>query len=311
MNALEDYVRRSEALLARLHDELEEQIGNGTEFAQMMVRHRISNLPASIYDRAMALGLEVDDPAVGDLYLQRERSWLAPEAPYQYVVPLVVTHIDVDHDTGLVIDDRTRVVRLTEDDLRRMAQAYETASVPSNLADAAWWALVIDMPPLPNPGEGPRMYVADPVDTAVIDAACDALRVVSNVKTGWARVFRRPLGWASIWHHALPNLQHLYTARRYPAEFDDRAWLKVSRPITVEEAALVPAAAQALKEANPQTLLAMRRLSLALVRDAPDDQAHRRMHRPGGAPGAGECGAVVSHRSEGVCVAGNEGHRAA
>lgn len=272
MNALEEYVRASETLLDRLHDELEEQIGTGTEFAEMMVQHRIHSLPASIYDRAMALGLAVDDPAVGDLYLERERSWLAPELPYEYVIPLVVTHIDVDHSAGLVIDDRTRVVRLTEDELRRMTQPYETASVPSNLANAAWWALVIDMPPLKNPGEGRRLYVADPVDTEVIEAACDALRVVSNVKTGWARVFRRPLGWATIWHHALPNLQHLYTARRYPAEFDDRAWLKESRPITAEEAALVPAAAKALKEAKPQTLLAMRRLSLALVRDAPDDQ---------------------------------------
>ena len=34
----------------------------------------------------MALGLEIEDKQVGELYLERERSWLAPELPYQYLV---------------------------------------------------------------------------------------------------------------------------------------------------------------------------------------------------------------------------------
>ena len=96
-----------------------------------------------------------------------------------------------------------------------------------------------------------------------------------------------------------------------PAEFDDRAWLKVSRPITVEEAALVPAAAQALKEANPQTLLAMRRLSLALVRDAPDDQLIDACI--GLEALLGQVDAELSYRIalRASASAGNEGHRAA
>ena len=271
MIKLDDYVRSSDELLARLQDPAGEQRGDG-EIAGFFLQYAIHALPSSIYDRAMAQGLTINDPAVVDLYLQRERSWLAPELPYQYVVPLVVTDLEIDHARALDIDDRTRVVRLTEDEIRRMAQSYETAGVPGPLADAAWWALVIDMPPLTNPGEGRRMFIREPVDTSVIDAACDALRVVAAVKTGWARVFRQPLGWADHWEGALPNLTHLYTARRYPAEFDDRAWLRRSEPISAKEAAQVPAAAAALKTATEPTKLAMRRLSMALVRDAPDDQ---------------------------------------
>lgn len=249
MNALEEYVRGSVKLLERLRDPIEEHLGDES-VSEFMLRHRVHSLPASIFDRAKALGLAIEDPAVGQLYLERERSWLAPQLEHQYVVPLVVTDLDIDHEEGLVIDSRTRIVRLNEDELCRMAQPYETAGVPSPLADAAWWALVIDMPPLDNPGEGRRPYNADPVDTSTIDAAVDALRVVSAVKTGWARVFRRPLGWAQSWEDALPNLVHIHTARRYPAEFDHRAWLKKNRIVSAEAAAQIPAAAAALQTAR-------------------------------------------------------------
>jgi hypothetical protein len=271
MHALDQYVRERPALLERLQVPGEDEVFVG-EFAEMMLRHRIADLPASIYDRAMALGLNIGDPVMADLYMQREKSWLAPELRYQYVVPLVVTTLDIGEE-GLQVDERSRIVRLTDDDLRRMAQSYEIAGVPGPLADAARYAVVIDMPPMDNPGEGRRMFMPqESINTQVIEDVCEALRVVSNARTGWARIFRRPIGWADNWEDGLPNLNHIYTARRYPAMLDDRGWRRSNPAITAEAAAQVPATAAALKAANAQTKLATRRLSMALVRDAADDQ---------------------------------------
>jgi hypothetical protein len=271
MRDLDEYVRTNRSLLERVSLPGDDDVF-GADVLEAMLQHRIEDFPASIFDRAMALGLDVDDPAVDELYLQREKSWLAPKLPYQLLVPLVVTDIDISGDS-LVVDDRTRLERLTDNDLRRMSQRSDYGGVSGPLADAAHWAVVIDMPPMENPGEGRRIFTADPsLDTQAIEDAVNALRVVSSVRTGWARVFRRPIGWDDIWKDALPALNHLQSVRRYPADLDDRGWLRPNRGLTTEQAAQVPAAAAAMKTADAKAKLAIRRLSMALVRDSPDDQ---------------------------------------
>jgi hypothetical protein len=124
-----------------------------------------------------------------------------------------------------------------------------------------------------NPGEGKSLLMrGDPVDTRGIDAVCDAIRVVSNARPGWARIFRRPRDWARHWEDNLPNLDHVFTARRYPAYFEDGGWLKQHTSVTAEEAAQLPIFAAALKTTTAPAKLASRRLSMAMLRDAPDDQ---------------------------------------
>jgi hypothetical protein len=81
MHALDKYVRETPALLERVRVPAGDGV-IGEEVAEMMPRHGIAVLPASIYDRAMALGLDIDDPVVADPYMQREKSWLATELPY-------------------------------------------------------------------------------------------------------------------------------------------------------------------------------------------------------------------------------------
>jgi hypothetical protein len=270
MAALNEYVNGNEDVAVRVRP----QNAAGTvpsDLAASMMDTTINFFPESIYDRAMALGLEVTDPAVTDLYLQREKSWLAPTLEYQLVAPLVLTDIDIP-DEVLQVDAVTRIERLTDDDLRCISEV-DRFDVKSPLADAAKWAVVVDMPLMENVGEGRSLFMrSDPVDTHVIDAVCDAIRVVSTARPGWARIFRRPRDWASHWEDDLPNLNHVHTARRYPAYFEDGGWLKQHTGVTAEEAAQLPAVAAALKTSSAQTKLAARRLSTALLRDAPDDQ---------------------------------------
>jgi Apea-like HEPN len=269
--ALDEYVRTTSKVLERVSLTGAGEIPD-TEIHQRFLQYWIEDLPASIYDRAMALGLNVADSDVVELYLQLEKSWLAPELPYQLVAPLVVMDIETDADV-LEIDDRTRLVRLTDDDLRQMSRTVDYGGISGPLADAARWAVVIDMPPMHNPGRGRRMFAAEPdVDCPAIEDAVNALRVVADVHTGWARVFRRPLGWADIWKDALPPLNHVQSVRRYPADLDDRGWLRTNRGLSADEAAQIPQVAEAMRTADEKAQLAIRRLSMAMVRDAPDDQ---------------------------------------
>lgn len=98
------------------------------------------------------------------------------------------------------------------------------------------------------------------------------LRVVAGVHTGWARVFRRPLGWADMWKDALPPLDHVQSVRRYPTDLDDRGWLRTNRGLSADDAAQIPHVAMAVSAADEKTKLAIRRLSMAMVRDAADDK---------------------------------------
>lgn len=269
--SLDKYVRATPEVLQRVS-----VTGPGgmpdAEFHEGLLRYWIESLPASIYDRAMALGLKVSDPDAAELYKHLERSWLASELPYQLVVPLVVMDIDIDADV-LEIDDRTRLARLTDDDLRQMSSRVDYGGISSPLADAARWAVVIDMPPMHNPGPVRRVLGTEPaVDCPGIEDAVNVLRLVAGIHTGWARVFRRPLGWVDRWKDALPPLDHVQSVRRYPGELDDRGWLRMNRGVSADEAAQIPQVARAMRAADEKSKLAIRRLSMAMVRDAPDDQ---------------------------------------
>lgn len=246
----------------------------GEEFGDLkkrMVDFTVVNLPTSILDRAKALGVDGSDAKVVDLYRLREMSWLAPELHYQLVAPLVLTDLDIE--APLEIDEHTRIEVLADDDLRAMATDYDISGVPRPVGDAAKFAVVVDMPPMHNAGEWQRLLNREePPDTTNIEAVCEAMRIVSSTPTGWARVFRRPLGWAERWQDALPDLSPVHTARRYPSSFDDYGWLKAGRRVTRSEIGRLSAVATALASAAAPTRLAARRLSMAQVRDTPDDQ---------------------------------------
>lgn len=270
MAALKEYVTTTEAVLERVRPHNAAR-NLPDELADSLMDTTIVLFPNSIYDRATALGLDMTNPAVGDLYAQREKSWLARTLEYQLVVPLLLTDIDVSEE-GLQIDNVTRIERLTDDDLRRISEV-DRFTVMTPLADAAKWAVVVDMPPMENIGEGRMLFTRDaPIDTRAVEAVCDAIRIVSLARPGWARVFRRPRDWARHWEDDLPNLNHVFTARRYSSYFEEGGWLKSHTGVTADEATQLPAIAAALKVASAQAKLASRRLSMALLRDNSDDQ---------------------------------------
>ncbi|NUU19047.1 hypothetical protein HP550_17500 [Cellulomonas humilata] len=263
------YVRTTPSILERTLPATSRSPEDAT--IKRILEYNVRDLPLSIFDRAKALGFEIDSAEVLDLYRQREKSWLAPELPYELVVPLVLTNLALE--ATFEIDDESRIELLDDNDLRQMSADYDITGVPGPVADAARFAIVVGMPPLLNPGEGRRVFIRENLpDTTRVDAVCEGLRIVSSTQTGWARVFRRPLGWADGWTNDLPAYTLLHSSRRYPGAFDDFAWLKPGTTVTREELDRLPTVTSALTSASHTTRLAARRLSTALVRDAPDDQ---------------------------------------
>lgn len=96
--------------------------------------------------------------------------------------------------------------------------------------------------------------------------------MVANAPTGYAHVFLRPTGWADGWTYNLPPILDIGTYRRYPSRFDDYGWLKNRPLVSADELDLLPAVHHSLSTSEPNTKLAVRRLSLASLRDDDDDK---------------------------------------
>jgi hypothetical protein len=268
--ALLEYVRDNEELRVRLVPRRDAVPG---ERLESLVDYEAAELPLSLLDRSRATG-KVGDEELLALYLERERAWLLDPLPFEYVVPLALTALDLDEP--LVIDANLRLEPL--DDRSQAARATSTSltlsNVPGTVVGAATHAIVLGGRQLANPGPGPRHFGSadDALDLSDADLVCEALRIVTHVDVGYAQVLRRPLGWADDWKFDLPHLTQITTVRRYPDHFDNYGWLRRPNPIPRQALDLLRTVVQALRAAKPNVRLASRRLSLAALRDVDDDR---------------------------------------
>jgi len=268
LRALIAYVRARTDLRARVA--IKTATGND-DMERDLVEFEVADLALSLLDRARATGVTMDDGLL-PLYLERERAWLLDRLPVEYVVPLVLTAMEIAD--VFVLDAATRIEPLdAATQAARAPNDFSISSVPSTVIGAATHALVLSGHHLPNPGPGPRLFGPDnepPLDEA--DLACEALRIAAHVDVGYAQVLRRPLGWADRWEHDLPPLTMVTTVRRYPDSFDDYGWLRPPNPISADVFQQLPGLLASLRGAASHVRLAARRLSLAALRSADDDR---------------------------------------
>jgi hypothetical protein len=146
--------------------------------------------------------------------------------------------------------------------------------VPQVLSGAATHAVVITGVKIDNSSLVNRMWRGQGPAIAFdkLDLIVECLRVVTHLSTGYAQVFLRPLGWADRWTYALPAVADVGTFRRYPAFFDDYGWLKRFPHVATEALAALPEIVKSAATATRTTRLALRRLSLADLRDEDDDK---------------------------------------
>ncbi len=239
-----------------------------------MARIAAANIVLDTIDRIYALGAPDDPVTLHHVYSERERAFLASELTADIVAPLIMTNLDID-DT-LDLGGGVRIERLDDAMIRAASRdRYSVDAVPASVSDAATHAMVIAGVKLYDTSESKRIWSRptspivslDPLDTAV-----EALRVVAEAPTGYAHVFLRPHDWADSWTWDLPAVSSIGTYRRYPAEFDNFGWLCPREVVTTQKLKQLPRVYTAMQQADPATKLAVRRLSLACLREIDDDK---------------------------------------
>lgn len=162
--------------------------------------------------------------------------------------------------------------------LARAQDSNPVGAVPLVAAGAATHAVVITGVRIDNSSLADRMWrgSAPGLPFAELDLAVECLRVVIGAPTGYAQVFLRPAGWADRWTHALPPVGDVGLFHRYPASFDNYGWLKKPVLVTADQLAALPGVVRSARNAGKtrqgkSARLALRRLSLAGLRDDDDD----------------------------------------
>ncbi len=242
---------------------------NKDDVRRRFLVHEAADLALSLLDRAAALGAEGDDNLLA-AYCERERSLLLTELPAELVVPLPLAHLNLEET--LVVSDRIRVERMQDSIQAVRAQSTSAVdTVPEPVVSAATHMIVVSGVSVHNRPRWQRVWRGrtEGLPFEEVDLVCEALRIVTERPIGYAQVLLRPLGWADSWTHDLPPLMLVATLRRYPAAFDDYAWLRPALPIDADALRQLPAVFAGIAEAAPRVRLASRRLSSASLRSEP------------------------------------------
>jgi hypothetical protein len=274
--AVIDYVTSRTDLVARL-DLIPESAQVPADSAMWFVEAQAAGLVLSVVDRARALGRPYHHETLLTAYRERECSVLATELDADLVAPLVLTRLDLGEPLDL--GDGVRVEKL--DEAIQLARARDTRTieaVPLVVSGAATHAVVITGVKVDNSSLVNRLWrsSAPGLPFGTLDLAIECLRVVTHAPTGYAQVFLRPVGWADRWTHALPPVVDVGVFRRYPASFDDYRWLKKTTLVSADQLAVLPEVVRSARKAGTTKAgkparLALRRLSLAGLRDDDDD----------------------------------------
>jgi hypothetical protein len=275
--AVIDYVTGRADLVTKL-DVIPEPAQVAAEVDMWFVTLQAAGLVLSVVARARALGHPYDPETLLALYRERERSLLANELEADLVAPLVLTRLDLEEPLDL--GGGARLEKLSEEiQLARARDSYPVEAVAPPVSGAATHAVVITGVKVDNSSLAARLWRGSwgKLPFEKLDLAVECLRVVTHAPTGYAQVFLRPVGWADHWTHALPPVVDVGVFHRYPASFDRFHWLRENPvPVTAAELATLPVVVRSVSKASSTkegkvALLALRRLSLAGLRDDSDD----------------------------------------
>ncbi|WP_316195373.1 HEPN domain-containing protein [Bradyrhizobium sp. SZCCHNRI3052] len=188
--------------------------------------------------------------------------------PVRLVVPITMTHFEVDHFRLNASSYVTRIPRKLQ--LARARISSLGSGAVKMVVGAATHAFVstgwtVDVNSI-DEVQGSLGQVSSHVLDA-IDSFFGALRVATGLNTGYAQILWMPKGWALDYYCDLPPIYGA-TLRRYPNNFDDYGWVKEGATVTTEELSEARHIYESLLNSESEAIrLALNRLNACLTRD--------------------------------------------
>lgn len=188
------------------------------------------------------------------------------------VVPITMTHFEVDHFTLSETAYITRIPKKLQ--LARARISTRGTGAVQMVVGAATHAFVskdwhLDVDNIDEARGVLSQSSANVVDA--IDSFFGALRVATGISTGYAQFLWAPRKWALDYFCDLTPVYGT-TLRQYPSHYDDYGWVRQGATVTAEQLKEVRRIYRAVVASNSEAVrLALRRLNVCLIRtDAAD-----------------------------------------
>jgi hypothetical protein len=268
-----EYASANERLSAYLGLKAGVEPAHGLDFARITV----AQIFFGLLEHLLHLhGFDFTTAQLLERYVEVENGLFEDRLPIEIVVPVALTPFEFDG--SIDIGDNLAIERMADDwQLARMPASQTGAGAAANSAviSAATHAFVFRGWTMPNGSAH-----VDRTDRLAwypqerIDSAFAALRIATGVRTGYAQLSIRPVGWALRWKAHLPPTGGGALVRRYPPAFDDWGWLQDPPPPITDEQARKAGELEALLAAAPSKLqLGARRYLGAGLREVEEDAA--------------------------------------
>ncbi|MEZ2145847.1 hypothetical protein AAE026_26675 [Bradyrhizobium sp. DN5] len=188
------------------------------------------------------------------------------------VVPIALTHFDVDH---FRLTDTTYITRLPKKlQLARARMSTLGSGAVRMVVGAATHAFVstgwnLEADTIDDVSASLKQSSSNVIDA--IDSFFGALRIVAGIKTGYAQFLWLPKDWALEYFCDLTPVYGT-TLRRYPAEYDNYGWTEASVFVTKDQLAGLRAVYKHIADNQSEAVrLAISRLNGCLTRSDEGD----------------------------------------
>ena len=246
-------------------------------FTDFAMRHTVFGTIRTLLDRYIHVTkrTDFDEELFKPIYLEWERAVFDSRLYFDILVSIIRLKFSFDAlplTEGLSLERMSDEMQLSRGKIR---SSYMSAH--DDVIVAATHALVLKNWSIEN---GPTRDVRGSAlhnPAAFSDALSQvnkffaALRVVTEVESGYCQVIGRPIGWADYWKADLPPIS-VFTVKAYPEQFERIYWGKDAPELDAESCLKVGRLYQALvKSTSNRFTLAARRLNAASLRNDEQD----------------------------------------
>lgn len=267
-----EYASANDRLSAYLGLKAGLELEHGLDFARIT----LAQIFFGLLEHLLHLhGFDFTTTQLLERYVEVEYGLLEERLPIEIVVPVALTPFEFDG--SIDIGDNLAIEKMADEwQLARMPASQTGAGAAANSAviSAATHAFVFRGWTMPN-----EIAFVDRTDRLAfypqerIDTAFAALRIATGVRTGYAQLSIRPVGWALRWKAHLPPTGGGALVRRYPPAFDDWGWLEdPPAPIKAEAARDIGELEALLARAPSNLQLGARRYLGAGLREVEEDE---------------------------------------
>lgn len=215
--------------------------------------------------------LDFDERIFDNYFTLYINSIIQEKYEFDVIIPILCTKFDFD---DFKISDNISIIKLSErQQLSRNIKKSNTVSVHENVVGAATHAFLLKSWTIDNTASDTIDYVINDLGAfrnviELVDLLFAALRITTNVETGYSQIITTPTNSIRYFHADLLDMS-VITERKYPEKFENFGWRNKIKTIYLNELEKFNSIFEKLSNVNYN--FAIKKLNSASIRKSEED----------------------------------------